>query len=62
MMACVCQVCSKEYMVDLIVPDSVWARIGPPARPDGGGLICGPCIMESLELRNEHDAFRLMRM
>jgi len=48
-MSCKCQKCKKEYKVDLIVPDYVWEKIKPQNKPVGGGLLCGSCIIESIE-------------
>lgn len=56
---CKCGACGRQYKVDIIVPDEMWERIKPWGKPKGAGLLCGPCIMEHIELRNEFGALQL---
>ena len=60
-MTCRCDDCGSQYHVDVIVPDDLWDGIKPEGKPKGGGLLCGLCIMELIEARDEHAAFRLER-
>lgn len=57
---CTCHLCRLVYRVDVLVPDDVWQKIKPDDKPDGAGLICGPCILRLLEARGEFGAFRLV--
>ncbi len=43
---CVCHICQKAYVTDLLVPDDVWDKIKPDNFPDGGGLLCPTCIID----------------
>lgn len=59
-MSCTCQVCGRKYRVDLWVPDELWAQIRPDkSRPQGAGLMCGPCTAERIEDRGQYDAYHL---
>ena len=60
-MSCKCQGCGEQYKIDLIVPNKLWERIKPKDRPEGGGLLCGRCIMVALENILEHDCFLLVK-
>lgn len=44
-MACKCQGCGSYYSVDFLVPDDVWEKIRPEGSHDGGGFLCGHCIV-----------------
>ena len=47
---CHCQVCGREYQVDVLVPDSIWTAIRPDkSKAQDAGLLCGSCIMERIE-------------
>ena len=60
---CICQRCGERYRVDILVPDALWAEIGPKGKAEaGGGLMCGVCIMSAIERRGEFDAFVLGRI
>jgi len=53
-MSCKCQKCGKHYKIDLIIPDQLWKQIKPINKPEGGGLLCGACIMKKLEGFNNY--------
>lgn len=56
-MSCKCQGCGKQYKIDVIVNDNLWEQIKPKNKPIGGGLLCGACIFERLEISiNDYDA------
>jgi hypothetical protein len=44
-----------------MIPDDLWERIRPENKSAGGGLLCGPCILERIEgLRmKDYRAFQL---
>jgi len=46
---CICQSCGEQFSIDLLIPDELWAKITPKPETDGGGLLCGSCIMKRLE-------------
>lgn len=47
---CTCQDCGKQYRIDLMLSDSLWAVISPSTSGNPkGGLLCGACIMTRLE-------------
>jgi len=56
---CKCQGCGKIYTVDVLVPDELWEQIKPYGKPDGGGLLCGTCIMRRIEEASDYAAWRL---
>ena len=56
---CQCQRCGDHFTVDLLVPDEVWERIKPEGKARGGGLLCGACIMTSIEAQSDYDTWRL---
>ena len=58
-MSCECQVCGKEYKVDLMIDDVLWERIKPKGKFRGAGLLCGSCIMRGIEAIGRYKAFRL---
>jgi len=60
-MSCTCQECGSKYVVDLIVPDSIWGRIKPDGKPEGGGLLCGRCIMDKIKSIGKYDSFHLVK-
>ena len=45
-----CEGCGGRMLVDVQVPDNLWAKIAPrqPCSPGGGGLLCAQCIDERL--------------
>ena len=43
-----CQLCGREYRVDLEIPDRFWERIRRRLFPKPN-LLCGSCIMKLLE-------------
>jgi len=55
-LSCICQQCGKNYRIDLILPDDIWEKIKPDNKPEGGGLLCGSCIMYKLELLGKYSA------
>ena len=50
---CLCQGCGRRYKVDLIIPDEVWEKICP--NKNGGGMLCGICIMKKIEDLDEFE-------
>ena len=44
-----CQQCSEQYKVDIMVPDDIWEQIKPLGKATGAGLLCGKCIIQKLE-------------
>ena len=59
-MSCTCQICSKEYKIDINIPDYLWKKISPSKNK--AGLLCPICIMEKLEDLLEYDAFELTKI
>jgi hypothetical protein len=59
-MSCKCQVCGRQYKVDLIVPDATWEKIKPAGKAPGAGLMCGMCIMERIEAMGEYGGITLL--
>lgn len=57
---CVCHGCGTRYTVDLLVPDALWAEIKPGHASNGGGLLCGSCIMTRIEGRTLFGAWQLI--
>lgn len=41
------------------MPDDLWECIKPYGKPEGAGLLCGPCIMDNIEVWGEYSAFSL---
>jgi glycyl-tRNA synthetase (class II) len=58
---CTCQKCGRKYAVDLIVPDALWEKIKPEGKPKGGGMLCGPCITEAIEVMGEYAAYQVKK-
>ena len=58
-MSCKCQNCGKQYKVDIIVPNDIWKIIKPFGKPEESGLLCGSCIADKIEERDEYDVFYL---
>jgi len=57
-MSCVCQGCGENYIVDVNISNDLWERIKPAG---SGGLLCGRCIMTSIENRSKnHKCFHLI--
>jgi len=59
---CRCQCCGRHYRIDVMIPDYLWERIKPMGEPVGSGLLCGPCIMASIEEIGEFAAWKLERI
>jgi len=55
-MSCKCQICGKQYKVDLLIPAELWERIKPEGKPEDTGLMCGSCIMKRIEALDEYNA------
>lgn len=56
---CKCQECGRQYRVDFMVPDYLWEQIKPEGKPEGAGLLCGLCIAERIEDRQQFGAYEL---
>lgn len=56
---CRCQECGWHYKVDVMVPDHIWRRIKPDGKPEGAGLLCGECIMRSIERLGKFACYEL---
>lgn len=52
---CLCRDCNFRFKVDFNLPDDLWDKI------EGGGALCGLCIVERLELLDDFDSFDLTR-
>lgn len=59
-MSCKCQLCDKQYNIDIIVSDELWERIKPPLKLKGAGLLCGACILQKLGAIGNYNVFRLI--
>jgi len=59
-MSCTCQICGKQYKIDLIIPDGLWEIIRPDGKAKGAGLICSSCIMRRLETLDYYSAYQLI--
>lgn len=59
---CACQGCGQRYKVDVQLPDDLWNRIKPEAKPNGAGLLCGRCIFSRIEALDEFDALSFSRL
>jgi hypothetical protein len=57
---CWCQDCGNEYQTDVIIPNDLWERIKPVGKPEGGGLLCGQCIIKRVEAVNGYSSWRLV--
>lgn len=59
-MSCKCQLCGKQYKIDVMIPNDLWEFfVKPKNKPRGSGLICGSCIMKKLEENIGYVAFKL---
>lgn len=60
-MSCVCQRCGFQYRIDIIIHDDIWEIIKPPGKHKHkeSGLLCGQCIIASLEFKGEYRSFEL---
>ncbi len=59
-MTCKCQSCSQQYSIDIIIDDSLWAKIKPSNKSKESGLLCGQCIIKKIEhLYSDYSAFQL---
>jgi hypothetical protein len=56
---CRCTRCLSLYRVDILIPDNLWETILELWDLDGHPLLCGECIIESLERRG-FGAYRLV--
>lgn len=54
---CLCQRCKHRYCVDFMVPDELRAKIH-----GAFNLLCGTCIVELIEAREEFDYFDLVKL
>lgn len=54
---CLCQRCGFRYRVDVILPDSLWARIHGPYN-----LLCGMCVTSLTEGVSQFDYFNLLKL
>jgi hypothetical protein len=54
---CLCQRCGQQYRVDFLLPDALWLPIHGQYN-----LLCGRCIVELLEAREEFDYFDLTKL
>lgn len=61
-MSCRCQRCGRFYQADLDVSDSIWEHIKPQGKPEGAGLLCGSCIMKSVEDLFGYSVWKLVRI
>jgi hypothetical protein len=61
-MSCVCQECGCKFKVDLNVSDELWHKIKPKEKPEGGGLLCGACIMKKIEKVSSYSAWELKKI
>ncbi|MBU0958541.1 MAG: hypothetical protein KKB31_01220 [Nanoarchaeota archaeon] len=59
-MSCICQSCSKDYKIDINIPNYLWKKISPSKNE--AGLLCPICIMERLEDLLEYNAFELIEI
>jgi len=55
---CKCQGCGAFYRVDIQVPNDIWERIKPTGKSEGGGLLCGRCIVAKVEALGEFAALQ----
>ena len=53
-MSCKCQICKKQYKVDILIDDVLWEKIRK-----GKNLLCGECICKNIERMDEYAAFTL---
>ncbi len=61
-MSCICQGCGKKYKLDIMVPNYLWEQIKPKGKSKGAGLLCGSCIMDRTENREDNFCFKLVRI
>ena len=54
-----CQHCKLYYKVNVMVSDEVWNTIRPK---DNANLLCGPCIMEKIEILGKFETFDLIKL
>lgn len=59
-MSCTCQRCNHKYKVDILIPDELWEKIKPTGKSTGSGLLCGKCIIQSIEELG-YSAWKLIR-
>lgn len=61
-MSCKCQRCGDKFRVDVVVRNDLWEKIKPPWKPNGGGLLCGRCIMDAVLKRygRKYGALRIV--
>lgn len=59
---CICQKCGRIYKVDINISDELWRLIKPRNKSEGNGLLCGICIIESIESFNKFDAYKLTKI
>jgi hypothetical protein len=54
---CLCQRCNHRYRVDFMLPHELWVKIHGRFN-----LLCGTCIVELIEAREEFDYFDLVKL
>jgi len=60
-MSCKCQICGKQYKVDVLVSNDLWIKIKPNNKKISSGLICGSCIFKRIEKLGEYNCFDLIK-
>jgi hypothetical protein len=60
-MSCTCQKCGRKYKVDFMVSDKLWEQIKLQCKPIGAELLCGICIVETIE-KMGYAAFKLQEI
>lgn len=56
-----CQICNKEYKVDIHVDDKLWEEIKPKGKAVEAGMICGVCIVNAIENKNQYNSYTLKK-
>ncbi len=59
---CICQRCGKKYKVDFLVDNDLWELIKPKDKDIGAGLLCGECIIRSLEGLQGFGAYKIVEI
>ena len=59
-MSCKCQICGRQYKVDILIPDKLWEeKVKLPSDQVGAGLLCGECIMRRIEAFSDYSSYKL---
>ena len=59
-MSCKCQICGKQYKVDILITDELWEnKVKLPSNTKGDGLLCGECIIRRIETFSDYSAYKL---